>query len=96
MLRSDLIDRLAEQYPDLSKRDVTSAVDAFFGEIATALVQGDRVEIRGFGTFSTVARDGRTGRNPRTGEHIAVTEKRVPRFKAGKRLRDRLNPESSV
>jgi integration host factor subunit beta len=43
-----------------------------------------------------VARDGRTGRNPRTGEHIAVTEKRVPRFKAGKRLRDRLNPESSV
>lgn len=96
MLRSDLIDRLAEQHPDLSLRDVTSVVDAFFGEITNARVQGDRFEIRSFGAFSKVTRDARAGRNPRTGEVIAVTEKRAPRFKAGKGLRDRLNPESNA
>ncbi len=68
----------------------------FFCEITEAFARGDRAEIRGFGSFSTVLHDARTGRNPRTGEAMAVDEKRVIRFKLGKGLRDRLNLEGGA
>lgn len=92
MIRSELIERLAQQYPALTLRDVTKVVDTVFGEITESLARGSRVELRGFGAFEAVARKGRLGRNPRTGEAVAVEEKRAVRFKTGKGLRDRLNP----
>lgn len=68
-------------------------MDIFFEEIAQRLAEGGRVELRGFGTFSTRERDARTGRNPRTGETVDVPAKRVPYFKPGKEMRERLNPD---
>ncbi|MBU0781974.1 MULTISPECIES: integration host factor subunit beta [Loktanella] len=91
MIRSELIQKIAEQNPHLFQRDVERIVTTIFEEITGALVQGDRVELRGFGAFSVKKRDGRTGRNPRTGEAVEVDEKHVPFFKTGKLLRDRLN-----
>jgi integration host factor subunit beta len=91
MIRSELIQKIAEQNPHLFQRDVERIVTTIFEEITGALVQGDRVELRGFGAFSVKKRDGRTGRNPRTGEAVEVEEKHVPFFKTGKLLRDRLN-----
>ncbi|MBU0861816.1 MAG: integration host factor subunit beta [Alphaproteobacteria bacterium] len=91
MIRSELIQKIAEQNPHLFQRDVERIVTTIFEEITGALVQGDRVELRGFGAFSVKKRDGRTRRNPRTGEAVEVDEKHVPFFKTGKLLRDRLN-----
>ena len=91
MIRSELIQKIAEQNPHLFQRDVERIGTTIFEEITGALVQGDRVELRGFGAFSVKKRDGRTGRNPRTGEAVEVDEKHVPFFKTGKLLRDRLN-----
>jgi integration host factor subunit beta len=96
MVRSELIARIAEEHPDLTLRDVTRVVDTIFDEIIDTLAGGARVELRGFGTFEPVDRKARTGRNPRTGEAVEVDAKRVPRFKTGKRLRDRLNPDGDV
>ena len=94
MTKSELILRLAEQNPHLYQRDVERIVSTVFDEISAALSQGDRVELRGFGAFSVKARDARIGRNPRTGEAVAVAEKFVPFFKAGKDLRERLNEKN--
>ncbi len=91
MIRSELIQKIAEENPHLFQRDVERIVSTIFDEITGALVRGDRVELRGFGAFSVKKRDGRTGRNPRTGEAVEVEEKHVPFFKTGKLLRDRLN-----
>ena len=91
MVRSDLIERLTEQYPSLDHKEAARVVETFFGEIMDALSRGSRVEIRGFGSFSTVIREARTGRNPRTGQPVEVAEKRAIRFRLGKGLRDRLN-----
>jgi integration host factor subunit beta len=91
MTKSELIQRLAEQNPHLYQRDVERIVATIFDEISSALAEGDRVELRGFGAFSVKARDARIGRNPRTGEAVNVSKKFVPFFKAGKDLRDRLN-----
>jgi len=91
MTKSELIARLAEANPHLYQRDVERIVTTIFDEIATALARGDRVELRGFGAFSVKRRDARQGRNPRTGEQVAVTAKAVPFFKTGKQLRERLN-----
>lgn len=91
MTKSELIARLSEANPHLYQRDVERIVTTIFDEIATALARGDRVELRGFGAFSVKRRDARQGRNPRTGEQVAVTEKAVPFFKTGKQLRERLN-----
>jgi len=91
MTKSDLILRLAELYPNLLQRDIERIVATMFEEISNALARGNRVELRGFGAFSVKQRDARMGRNPRTGEAVAVTEKHVPFFKTGKQLRDRLN-----
>ncbi len=91
MTKSELIALLAEKNPHLYQRDVERIVTTIFDEIATALARGDRVELRGFGAFSVKKRDARTGRNPRTGESVEVSEKAVPYFKTGKQLRDLLN-----
>ncbi len=91
MIRSELIQIIADENPHLYQRDVEKIVNAIFDQITAALAGGDRVELRGFGAFSVKRRDGRVGRNPRTGESVEVEEKHVPFFKTGKLLRDRLN-----
>jgi len=91
MTKSDLILLLSEKYPHLLQRDIERIVNTVFDEISNALARGNRVELRGFGAFSTKKRDARQGRNPRTGETVSVSEKHVPFFKTGKQLRDRLN-----
>jgi integration host factor subunit beta len=91
MTKSQLIQTLASANPHLYLRDIEKIVNAIFDEITEALAAGDRVELRGFGTFSLRQRGARTGRNPRTGESVSVPEKALPFFKTGKELRDRLN-----
>ncbi len=91
MIRSELVQKLATENPGLRIGEVEQVVDIFFDEIIAQLAKGGRVELRGFGTFSTRDRNARTGRNPRTGEAVAVPAKRVPYFKAGKAMRERLN-----
>jgi integration host factor subunit beta len=91
MTKSELIAYLAEENPHLVQRDVERIVTTIFDEIASALSRGDRVELRGFGAFSVKQREARMGRNPRTGEAVNVAAKRVPYFKTGKQLRDKLN-----
>ena len=91
MIRSELLQQLAKENPGLRAEDVARAVDTFFDEIAARLSKGGRVELRGFGAFSTRERDARKGRNPRTGETVDVPGKRVPFFKPGKEMRARLN-----
>jgi integration host factor subunit beta len=91
MIRSELVQLIADENPDLALRDVEAIVTTFFDEIVERLARDGRVELRGFGAFSTRARDARTGRNPRTGETVAVDAKRVPYFKPGKEMRARLN-----
>lgn len=91
MIKSELVLRLAEQNPHLYQRDVENIVNAILDTISDALARGDRVELRGFGAFSVKKRDARKGRNPRTGELVAVDEKVIPVFKTGKEMRMRLN-----
>ncbi len=91
MIRSELVQSIAEQNPHLTIRDVERIVATVFDEITDALAEGRRVELRGFGAFSTRAREARTGRNPRTGAAVDVNAKRVPYFKPGKELREKLN-----
>ncbi len=91
MIRSELVAALGQDHPDLSTAEVERIVACFFDAIIEQLSTGGRVELRGFGTFSTRARDGRTGRNPRTGDPVDVQAKRVPYFKPGKEMRARLN-----
>ena len=91
MIKSELVQRLAVRNPHLYQRDIEIIVDAILGEITDAMARGDRVELRGFGAFSTRERQARTGRNPRTGDKVSVTEKRAPFFKTGKEMRERLN-----
>lgn len=91
MIKSELIQKLAEENHHLYQRDVERIVSAVFDEITDALARGDRVELRGFGAFSVKHRDARVGRNPRTGEAVDVPAKRAPFFKTGKDLRDRMN-----
>ena len=91
MIRSELIQKLADANPHLYQRDVERIVNTFFEEITEALARGERVVLRGFGAFSVKTRDARVGRNPRTGDSVEVDEKCVPFFKTGKLLRDRLN-----
>lgn len=91
MIRSELIQKIAEENPHLYQRDVEKIVNTIFEEIIGAMASGQRVELRGFGAFSVKKRNARVGRNPRTGESVDVEEKHVPFFKSGKLLRDRLN-----
>ncbi len=91
MIRSELIQKIADENPHLTQRHVERIVATVFDAIIDALAGGDRVELRGFGAFSVKDREARVGRNPRTGEAVDVEDKRVPFFKTGKLLRDRLN-----
>ncbi len=91
MIRSELVSAVAEANPHLTIRDVDRLVSVIFDTITGALAEGRRVELRGFGAFSTRGREARTGRNPRTGAAVTVDAKRVPHFKPGKELRERLN-----
>lgn len=93
MTKSELISKLALKNPQLYLRDVEMIVDTIIDEMSDALVRGDRVELRGFGAFSVKERSARLGRNPRTGETVEVGAKRLPAFKAGKDLRERLNED---
>ncbi len=91
MIKSELVQKLADENPNLLHREVERLVSVVFDEIAGALQRGDRVELRGFGAFSVKHRPSRVGRNPRTGEPVPINEKFSPFFKPGKELRDRLN-----
>ncbi len=91
MIRSELLQALAKENPDLRADEVEQVVDIFFDEIGKRLAEGGRVELRGFGAFSTRARGARKGRNPRTGEAVDVPEKKVPYFKPGKEMRRVVN-----
>ena len=93
MIRSELLQAIAADNPDLRPEEVEQVVTIFFDEIAKRLAEGGRVELRGFGAFSTRARDSRQGRNPRTGASVDVPAKRVPYFKPGKEMRERLNTD---
>ncbi len=93
MIRSELLQKLARDNPELRAQEIEQVVDIFFEEIAQRLAEGGRVELRGFGAFSTREREARTGRNPRTGEAVDVPAKRVPYFKPGKEMRNALNPD---
>ena len=91
MTKSELIARMAAKHPELPAADLEKVVNTIFDEIADALATGGRVELRGFGAFSVREREARRGRNPRTGESVSVPAKRVPFFKTGKELRERVN-----
>ncbi len=91
LIRSELVQKLAEDHPDLTVREIERVVSAFFDSIIDRLQKDGRVELRGFGAFSTRERDARRGRNPRTGDAVDVAAKRVPYFKPGKEMRERLN-----
>lgn len=91
MIKSELVQKIADANPHLYQRDVELIVNAILEEIVAALARGDRVELRGFGAFSVKNRPARTGRNPRTGAKVSVSEKHVPFFKTGKEMRERLN-----
>ena len=91
MIKSELIERIAAENPHLYQRDVERIVNAILDTITTALARGDRVELRGFGVFAVKTRQARTGRNPRDGTAVAVSEKVVPTFKTGRDMHHRLN-----
>lgn len=88
MTRSDLVEELAAQFSQLTHRDAELAVKTVLDAMSDALVQGGRIEIRGFGSFSVTRRPPRLGRNPRSGDAVWIPEKRVPHFKPGKALRE--------
>jgi integration host factor subunit beta len=91
MTKSELINRLAERFPQLGAKDADFAVKVLLDALSAALVKGDRIEVRGFGSFSLNYRPPRIGRNPKSGEKVHVPEKYVPHFKAGKELRERVD-----
>lgn len=91
MIRSELVGELARENPDLRPEEVEQVVAIFFDEMAARLAENGRIELRGFGAFSTREREARDGRNPRTGAAVTVPAKRVPYFKPGKEMRNRLN-----
>ena len=91
MTKRDLIEEVAQQYPRFSRRDAEVMVNAVFDSMTEALAKGERIEIRGFGSFMVKQREAREGRNPRTGTLVSVAAKKVPLFKVGKELRLRVD-----
>ncbi|MCC7310804.1 MAG: integration host factor subunit beta [Sulfuritalea sp.] len=91
MTKSELIARLAERFPQLVAKDADFAVKMILDALTSALVKGDRIEIRGFGSFALNYRPPRIGRNPKSGDKVQVPAKHVPHFKAGKELRERVD-----
>ena len=94
MIRSELVQKLCTDFPELTQREVEGVVSAIFDSITDQLATGGRVELRGFGAFSVKHRPARAGRNPRTGAHVPVDQKSVPFFKTGKEMRERLNRDN--
>jgi integration host factor subunit beta len=95
MTRSDLVEELANRFRQLTHRESEFAVKAILDAMNNALVRGHRIEIRGFGSFSINRRPPRMGRNPRSGESVAIPEKRVPHFKPGKALREAVDQRTA-
>ncbi len=91
MTKSELIARLAARFPQLVAKDADFAVKMMLDAMSEALAKGDRIEIRGFGSFALNYRPPRVGRNPKSGDKVSVPEKYVPHFKAGKELRERVD-----
>lgn len=91
MTKSELIERIAERQTQLSIKDVELAVKAILEQMSQTLASGERIEIRGFGSFSLHYREPRQGRNPKTGETVELAGKHVPHFKPGKEMRERVN-----
>ncbi|AWB65952.1 integration host factor subunit beta [Saccharobesus litoralis] len=91
MTKSELIEQLAEQFPHVPFKDLETSVKELLEYMAQSLSKNDRIEIRGFGSFSLHYRAPRVGRNPKTGDSVELTGKYVPHFKPGKELRDRVN-----
>jgi len=96
MTRSDLVEELASRFPQLTQKDAESAVKAILDAMGEAMVRGHRIEIRGFGSFTINRRPPRIGRNPRSGESVAIPEKRVPHFKPGKALREAVDARTEA
>jgi integration host factor subunit beta len=91
MTKSELIERVAELVPQISKKDTELVVNTIFQSMTDALRRGDRIEIRGFGSFQVKVREAREGRNPKTGEEVRIPAKRTPFFKVGKELKERID-----
>ena len=96
MTKRDLIDEIVKQYPSYSGRDAEVIVNAVFEAMTDALCSGERIEIRGFGSFVVKQRRAREGRNPKTGDIVAVAAKRVPFFKVGKELKQRVDRDEQI
>ncbi len=94
MTKSELIEAVSSKVKNFSRRDVEIIVDTMFKSMSESLRKGEKVEIRGFGSFKVKERDGRQGRNPKSGEGIYIAPKRIPFFKAGKELKERINKTS--
>lgn len=95
MNKSDLILKILESEPTLYKKDANKIVDVFFDTISKAISNGERVELRGFGVFDVKQRQARIARNPKNGEAVAVPSKKVPFFRMGKNMKDRINKTNS-
>ena len=91
MTKSELILKITRNNSFLYQKDVYKIIDTLFNTITKALKNGDRIELRGFGTFSTKLRDARIGRNPKTGEPVAIPQKKITFFKMGKSMKERIN-----
>jgi integration host factor subunit beta len=91
MTKSELVEQIAGMQPQLAFKDVENAVKLILEQMSDALETGDRIEIRGFGSFSLHYREPRVGRNPKTGDKVELEGKYVPHFKPGKQLRERVN-----
>jgi len=93
MVKSDLIERVAKLCPHLYRAEVEKLVNAIFDEITAAMARGDRIELRGFGTFSVKVRDAHIGHNPKTRTAVSVPRKAAPAFRMGKEMKEQLNRE---
>ncbi len=91
MTKSDLVSKVAERMPHVSKKDTETIVNEVFQSMMEVLKRGERIEIRGFGSFQVKLREPREGRNPKTGEIVSIPAKRSPFFKVGKELKERVN-----
>jgi integration host factor subunit beta len=91
VIKSELIQRISAQNPHLRQYDVEKIVNVILDALTAAMARGDRIELRGFGSFGVKSRSARTGRNPRTGAYVSVENKSVPFFRTGKEMRKRLN-----
>ena len=91
MTKSELILKITNKNSFLYQKDVYKIIDTLFNSVSKALKDGDRVELRGFGTFTTKLRNARIGRNPKTGEPVAIPQKKMPFFKMGKSMKERIN-----